>query len=545
MENVAGGDIILKGGESSGLSRNARGGKIQLLGGFTQLGQGGSIEIKSGSGHNARSGDVVILTEMNKEQASGEIFLATGDAVNIENPSNSGSITLKTGISEWNGGNINLESGIGSGGSGAKLKMKGGAHYNRRYSWSRETSGGDIELSGGSASKDSVKGGSVWIKGGKGGASASSGNIFLKAFTNDSDLNNSGNSRHSGEIAFALAKVDKGPFDADDSYSFRLKATSSGNTVISSVPIQVTHVQYSSDMRIKKEITQVDTDDLLERMNKVELKEYGYSYDWQKVRGIPDQRVRGIIAQQLQSIFPEHVTRFDEYNLEDKNFTIRDFLQVDKQGLVMDLIGAFQAQSKRFSIEKDTYSERVDINISTDDAGVSDYRHPEVSSGAMNIRTGASPYGSSGSLSISSGDAESGVSGNVTIKSGSTTKYQSGIIQILTQNSTNNKAGDVIIQGGSSSNISPTGSDILVKGGDGGSKAGSVKIGSGASPLSSGEISLIIPDENISFGGNITLFSGKGTAHGGSILLSSGSSEKAPGEISLKAGNSKDNYGGT
>ena len=69
--------------------------------------------------------------------------------------------------------------------------------------------------------------------------------------------------------------------------------------------MQVTTVQYSSDERIKKNIVEVDTEDLLDRMKKIELREYGYTDDWRAVRGLADDvRVSGVIAQELNEIFP-------------------------------------------------------------------------------------------------------------------------------------------------------------------------------------------------------------------------------------------------
>ena len=69
---------------------------------------------------------------------------------------------------------------------------------------------------------------------------------------------------------------------------------------MSTVPVQVTTIQYSSDERIKKDVSAVDTFDLLERMKQIELKEYGYTDAWRKVRGLEDNdvRVRGVIAQE-------------------------------------------------------------------------------------------------------------------------------------------------------------------------------------------------------------------------------------------------------
>ena len=82
----------------------------------------------------------------------------------------------------------------------------------------------------------------------------------------------------------------------------QLRKTSNSTRVVSTVPMQVTTVQYSSDSRIKKDITDVDTGDLLDRINRIELKEYGYTDEWRRHRDLDRQdiRVRGVIAQELR-----------------------------------------------------------------------------------------------------------------------------------------------------------------------------------------------------------------------------------------------------
>ena len=107
--------------------------------------------------------------------------------------------------------------------------------------------------------------------------------------------------------------------------------------MVSTVPVQVTTVQYSSDERIKKDITDVDTGDLLDRMRRIELREYGYTDEWRKVRDLEeDTRVRGVIAQELRQVFPEHIQVLDKLAMKDQGIEIKDFHQVDKQALVMD-----------------------------------------------------------------------------------------------------------------------------------------------------------------------------------------------------------------
>ena len=71
-------------------------------------------------------------------------------------------------------------------------------------------------------------------------------------------------------------------------------------------------------------------------MRQIELREYGYTKEWRKHRGLDgeDRRTRGVIAQELAQIFPEHVEILPELVMGDIKFD--DFYQVDKQGLVLD-----------------------------------------------------------------------------------------------------------------------------------------------------------------------------------------------------------------
>ena len=93
-------------------------------------------------------------------------------------------------------------------------------------------------------------------------------------------------------------------------------------------PMATTIVTYSSDIRIKQEIDDVDTDDILARMRLVNIKSYTYTKEWLKVRQGDDVRVRGVIAQELAEVFPEYVTVLPQYHIPEYNFTIKDFHQV-------------------------------------------------------------------------------------------------------------------------------------------------------------------------------------------------------------------------
>lgn len=115
--------------------------------------------------------------------------------------------------------------------------------------------------------------------------------------------------------------------------ALQLKKSSNTTRLISTVPVQVTSIQYSSDSRIKKDIVEVDTGNLLDRMRKIELREYGYTDEWRKVRDLEneDVRVRGVIAQELRQVFPEHIQILDELKHKEHGIDFKNFHQVDKQ----------------------------------------------------------------------------------------------------------------------------------------------------------------------------------------------------------------------
>ena len=95
--------------------------------------------------------------------------------------------------------------------------------------------------------------------------------------------------------------------------------------VISHVPIQVPEVRSPSDERIKTQIEDVDGEDLLHRLQSIEVKNYRYTEEWRKVRGIDDIETRGVIAQQVRKVFPEYVDVSPNLEYQDKDFNLEDF----------------------------------------------------------------------------------------------------------------------------------------------------------------------------------------------------------------------------
>ena len=143
----------------------------------------------------------------------------------------------------------------------------------------RKHRGGGVEIESGS--------GDITLKTGVGSTNDVGGNINIVASTSawnqksynynyNYNYNYYDNEAKSREINFGFDEV------SDDSttqrqISLQLKSSKNSTRLISTVPIQVTTIQYSSDERIKKDITGVKTGELLDRMRQIQLREYGES----------------------------------------------------------------------------------------------------------------------------------------------------------------------------------------------------------------------------------------------------------------------------
>lgn len=241
--------------------------------------------------------------------------------------------------------------------------------------------GGDVDISAGNG----LVGGSVNIASGNG---ETSGEMLFESGDHQFVMGSQGVSLTSGggaDMKLTVSGVDDQRGDRTISLGFheeelaplRVTETQDGAAVIVNDPLLVTSVEYSSDQRIKSGIQSVDTRDLLQRMNSVQLREYGYTPEWSAYRALqnPDDNVdvdggpattRGVIAQELETVFPEHVGTISQ---DPAGLGLTDFRQVDKQGLVLDLIGALQAQSERFSVDVDDASKTGDIAVTSATAG--------------------------------------------------------------------------------------------------------------------------------------------------------------------------------
>ncbi|EEY55846.1 uncharacterized protein PITG_20486 [Phytophthora infestans T30-4] len=69
-----------------------------------------------------------------------------------------------------------------------------------------------------------------------------------------------------------------------DGIVFRVRS----DMVVGTVPAQFPQVISPSDRRIKTDIEDVDEDDILQRLQTLEIKQYRYTDEWRKIRGIDD-----------------------------------------------------------------------------------------------------------------------------------------------------------------------------------------------------------------------------------------------------------------
>ena len=170
-----------------------------------------------------------------------------------------------------------------------------------------------------------------------------------------------------------------------------------------------TDIIYSSDRRIKKDVYPADVDDLHRRLIRVGLQTYGYTDNWRSVRSRGASVVRGVVAQELKEIFPEHVTVLPSYSLPDKGFGLHDFHQVDKMSLTLDAIAGLQAQAARYRVGRGGTMTSATLSLHSDDSD---------ETGEISLATGISSSVRSGAVVICSGAANRGVGGGLTLAVG-------------------------------------------------------------------------------------------------------------------------------
>lgn len=200
-----------------------------------------------------------------------------------------------------------------------------------------------------------------------------------------------------------------------------------GDKIFSHVPADLVEVISPSDRRIKRKILDIDEDDLLQRMQKLRVTSYQYSDEWQKVRGIEDIRVRGVIAQEVYEEFPEYITITEKMEFKDKGFELKNFHEVNKIRISIDLLAAVQAQHRRLTIgpndRNGARSGNLDLNSARGGLGGFNNATDASSSGDVTLRSGnaeGSLGGDSGAVLIASGSSMAGQAGSISVKAGST-----------------------------------------------------------------------------------------------------------------------------
>jgi hypothetical protein len=214
--------------------------------------------------------------------------------------------------------------------------------------------------------------------------------------------------------------------------------------------------------------------------------------------------------------------------MKGKGTTLKNFHQVDKQALLMDLIGAFQAHTDHFITHK-LSSDAVTRSVAVSTAGVDR----------------SSAENESGSATISTGDASNGKSGNILLKGGD--GYQTGNIDVMIGHGVE-LAGTLKLSGGSSSSGVGGHAQFYAGSSESGS-GGSVIVGGGSSILQKGGDALFgSGSSETGSGGETAVTSGSGPESGGSMTIESGSSAYKGGSLNLLAGDAaseRDALGGS
>lgn len=145
----------------------------------------------------------------------------------------------------------------------------------------------------------------------------------------------------------------------------------------------------SSDKRIKKDILDADIDAIYKKFKNIKIKNYGYNKHYLKYSGKPNNKVSGLIAQELEDIFPDIVKTNDwllRYKTADaiydnsgneisppkfyeKNYT--DFHTIDMNKLVIKMsatiisaqqkIDLLQASNEILNTDNKKNEERIKI----------------------------------------------------------------------------------------------------------------------------------------------------------------------------------------
>jgi len=253
--------------------------------------------------------------------SSGGVTLGVGDLAGSSAPQG---ITIQAGKSSVGAGELSISSGDASTGSVGAVSIKvGKGNYASSTTAGTATitaadgvfNGGSTALNAGSAPGT---GGSINVKPGSGGAEAGSVDGNVEFYSAPAGSTPNVKVAGSGKVTIASANSKDVGVASGGSMTFGTSGGSSevrfspptpageptltplfratADRIFSHVPFQSPKFASPSDRRIKTQIEDVDDHAILMRLQGLEIKEYHFSSDWQKVRGIGDIAVRGIIA---------------------------------------------------------------------------------------------------------------------------------------------------------------------------------------------------------------------------------------------------------
>jgi hypothetical protein len=263
------------------------------------------LEIITGDSEGGQAGDIKVKAGRSGATEGGDRSMGAG-------------VQLSSGQGEAQGGGVNIDAGRG-GRVGGDVQIQPGT--------GGETDGSVvISTAAGNRAMEVGADGQVGITGTQGS------DVVVKTGRNTDVVL---------EDAQEFRIVDGSAAESENAVKLRI----SNERLISHVGIQATSITYPSDSRIKKDLSDVDEDDVLQRLQKIKMQSYGYTDEWRKVRGISDTRVRGVIAQQLQKEFPEYVNVIDKLEFKDKEFKLEQFHEVNKQALMMDTLAGSHSLS--------------------------------------------------------------------------------------------------------------------------------------------------------------------------------------------------------
>ncbi|XP_029453055.1 myelin regulatory factor-like protein [Rhinatrema bivittatum] len=104
-------------------------------------------------------------------------------------------------------------------------------------------------------------------------------------------------------------------------------------------------VMHPSDSRVKRNIQEVDTTELLKRIAQMRLVQYDYKPEFASAMGIESTHETGMIAQEVREVLPQAVKEAGNVTC-DNGERIENFLLLDKDQIFMENVGAVKQLCK-------------------------------------------------------------------------------------------------------------------------------------------------------------------------------------------------------